>query len=209
MLLFSQDGYIHSWKQEHYYNYKLLKQEIDKIQDGDIILRQGYGIVSSLILETLREDIPLSHIGIIYKSDEDELFVIHSVSQSLSDYDGIQIDSFNKFVKNSRPNSIIVVRYNKINKSDTLYGRKISDRAKYYLQKQIPFDHSFSFENCSAFFCSELVWRIFIDVFNDDILCGYPTDNVFERLKFKPFYNPAKFDIIIDHHSNPIINKNN
>ena len=199
MLTFSCDN-IESHKPEDRNNYYFLTtEEYDKIQDGDVVMRQGYGIVSTIILETLREEVPISHIGVISEDSKGNYYVIHSVSRSISPHDGIQIDKLENFINQSRPNSVLISRYGKaIEDSD--FGKKISKRARYYLDKQIPFDHTFNLEDSTSFFCSELVWRILVDLFDDDVFDRYPTDNLREKLKFEPFYDSTRFEIVINHH---------
>jgi len=182
-------------------NYTLLPEEFFNIQNGDIIMRQGYGIVSSIILKTLNEDIPVSHIGIISQNNAGDYYVIHSVSRAISDYDGIQIDKLDRFINNSRPGSIIITRYYLPKIDDNYAGKQISDRARYYLDKKIPFDHSFNFEDTTSFFCSELVWRILVDLFDDDVFDDYNKDYLIKRLKFEPFYDTNRFEIIVNHHT--------
>jgi len=202
ILLFSCE-HAHKPREQEYLNmgYQLSSEEVEKIQDGDIIMRQGYGIVSSIILETLKEDIPLSHIGIIVENSEGEYDVIHSVSRMISDYDGIQIDNLKKFISHSRNNSVLITRY-KNDDGSKASGREISNRAKYYLDKKVPFDHSFDFQDTTSFFCSELVWRILIDKFDDDIYESYSKGSLRDRLKFEPFYDLNRFEIIVNHHNN-------
>ena len=124
MLLFSCDSNeLH--KPEYQNNeYYLTSKEFDKIQDGDVIMRQGYGIVSTIILETLKEEVPISHIGIISKDSIDSnYYVIHSVFRSISPYDVIQIDKLENFVRQSRANSVLISRYERA-VSDSDFGKK-------------------------------------------------------------------------------------
>ncbi len=197
LLLFACDN-SNTYKQEFYEGNFLAPEKISEIQDGDIIMRQGYGIVSSIILRSLDEDIPVSHIGIIVQDSIGQLHVIHSVSRAISDYDGIQVDDLERFVNQSRPNSVIITRYN--NQTQDYNGNKISERANHYLERKVPFDHSFNLQDSTAFFCSELIWRILIEVYDDDVFELYPTDNFLEKLKFSPFIDPQRFDIIVNQH---------
>ncbi len=200
LLLFSCENAT-TWKREcSGKNYVLSSEELSAIQDGDIIMRQGYGIVSTIILKTLKEDVPVSHIGVISQDSAGDLYVIHSVSQTISDFDGIQIDNLERFISHSRPNSVLITRYNRPQNNDNDFGRQISYRARYYLDKKVPFDHSFNFEDSTAFFCSELVWRIFMDLFDDNVFDNYTKDNLLEKLKFEPFHDTSRFEIIINHH---------
>ncbi len=181
--------------------YRLTTEELSLINDGDIILRQGQGLVSNLIMKTLNENFALSHVGIITKSNEGKLDVIHSVSSTLSDFDGIQVQDLSNFIKESVPNSVIVVRYNKgENKKET--KNSISAQAQEFLDLKIPFDHSFDFADTTKFFCSELIWRVFKEVYDDEIFPPSINQMNVENLKFYHFLNEEKFKIIINHQNN-------
>jgi len=177
-------------------NYTLTQEEMGMIKDGDIILRHGYGLVSDLITETLSEESNVSHCAILVKNDT-STHVIHSVSQSLSDYDGVQIQGLKRFVNDSKKQSIIVLRYKfRDNDDPTL----ISTYAYYYLDKKIPFDNNFDITDSTEFFCSELLWKVFLNAYNVDLFEDkYGMDNN-EFLKFDVFLNPKYFDVVFSHH---------
>jgi len=63
-----------------------------------------------MIVERLGEVYDISHCAIVCK-DRDSIYVIHSVSQSLSPYDGVQSQELDPFIHDSKENSVIVVRY--------------------------------------------------------------------------------------------------
>lgn len=181
-----------------YGNYKLSETELNIIKDGDIILRQGQGFVSNLILKTLNEELPLSHVGIIAIDTTGDFSVIHSVSSTLSDFDGVQIQNLKSFVKESVPNSVVIVRYNKVDNTPET-ATEISKQAKIFLEQQIPFDHSFDYTDSTRFFCTELIWRVYREVFKEELFQINPTEKMIEKLKFYHFFNPNKFSIIINH----------
>ncbi len=188
--------YEYSSGQEQLFNrYSLSKSEIDSLQDGDIILRHGYGIVSDMIGKTLNEEFNVSHCAIVCRPNKDSIYIIHSVSSTLSDFDGVQACGLNKFMQESKPNSVIVVRYKQKNKKSLSC---ISKRANYYLQKQVPFDDSFNIKDTSKIYCSELPWLIFYNEFKDDIF-NLESPNEIDHKKFSAFWNKNKFDIIINH----------
>ncbi|MBS4014531.1 MAG: hypothetical protein KGZ97_12390 [Bacteroidetes bacterium] len=186
--------------QEHsfYGHYKLSKKEIALLQEGDIILRQGQGFVSNLIMKTLKEEISLSHVGLLVLDSAGNFDVIHSVSSTLSDFDGVQKQNLLTFVKESVPRTVVVVRYNKINEIPEK-ANNLSEQATFYLKQQIPFDHSFDHNDTTHFFCTELIWRVYKEVFNDEIYEMKSNENLLEKLKFYHFFNPEKFTTIINH----------
>ena len=181
-------------QEQFFYRYKLSKEELGKIQDGDIILRHGYGFVSDMIVEKLGEKYDLSHCAIICKEDTNYK-IIHSVSSSLSDIDGVQSQDLKNFVNESQYNSIIVVRYKPpINKPLSAISRK----ARYYLSKQIPFDNAFNINDSSEFYCTELLWKVILNEYHDDFMLD-ENNRRKDHMDFNTFLDSTRFQIIINH----------
>lgn len=174
--------------------YRLSNEEKKQLQDGDIILRYGHGLVSDYIANLLEEEFTITHCGIINKKDN-HLSVIHSESSSYLSNEGIQQQDFDEFTDAGHPNSVIVVRYNRSNSQDL---SPITRRAEYYLEKKLPFDYSFNPKDTTQMFCSEIIWHIFLDVFKDDIFRDSPK-NSRNFKQFKNFWDSSRFDIIINH----------
>lgn len=189
-------AYEYKSEQEQFYNkYRLSKEEIALLEDGDIVLRQGFGLVSESISKTLNEEYKISHCAIVRKPNPDSICVIHSVSSSLSDVDGVQTCGLTKFVRESQKGTIIVVRFQSAGEKK---NKVISDRADYYLQKQVKFDNSFDIRDSTKFFCTELIWKIILDEFNMDILNIDQPDQISAN-KFGVFWNSPHFQVIFNH----------
>ncbi|MEI6124260.1 MAG: hypothetical protein WCQ95_11610 [Bacteroidota bacterium] len=184
----------HSLQEQSFYSYHLTKQEIKEIHDGDIILRHGYGLVSDMIVGELKENYDLSHCAIVCK-DDTNCIVIHSVSSSLSNVDGVQSQDLKSFINESQLNSVIVIRYKpRINKDNSAISRK----AKYYLKKQIPFDNAFDINDSTEFYCTELLWKVILNEYGDDIMAGKNNERK-DHLRFDTFLDTTRFEIIINH----------
>ncbi|MDR1458842.1 MAG: hypothetical protein LBI60_01315 [Bacteroidales bacterium] len=183
-------------KEEQENSYCLTSDEKQILQEGDIILRHGFGLISDAIIRCLHEKYPVSHCGIIVKDTLGELSVIHTVSNTLAVIDGMQKDYLDVFVKGSYPNSVIVTRYKYEN--DTLQ-KKIAEQANYYLLKQIRFDHQFDCSDSTAFFCTEFVWNVFKNAIHVD-LCDSSAERSSQCMNFSTFLNPSRFTIILNHH---------
>ena len=183
-------------------NYTLTPEEITLLQEGDILLRHGYGYVSNMIVKTLDEAIPVSHVGLLTLNDEGNFMVIHSVSQSVSDADGVQIQELKSFVRDSQPYTLIVVRYKKLTE-DPHAGTLITSQALNYLEQKVPFDYSFDFQDTERFFCTEFIARVIVDVFDDEIFSEEVLQNLpaLDRLKFQFFFDEDRFDIVLNHHN--------
>lgn len=177
--------------------YSFSTEEFSRINAGDVILRLGYGTVSESIAKILNEEYKVSHCGIIVPCDscQYKLKVIHSVSSSLSPVDGVQDDCLEIFIKNSQPNSILITRYKDLDSSDV---NNLINWANYYLNKGIPFDHSFDLEDSSSFYCNELLLHIFKNS-HFPLPERYSSNSNMERLKFNYFWDSYYFEIITNH----------
>ncbi len=183
-------------KQQHE-NYDLTKEEYAMLKDGDFILRHGYGLVSDGIANTMNEEFHVSHCAILVQSDtaKNGFRVIHSVSQSLSPYDGVQEQWFPRFIRDSQRNSIMVVRFKLVNDSTR---HIISDAALSYLQRQVPFDHAFDISDTNKLYCSELPWIIIKNEFGIDIFKDKYNEEK-DHMKFSNFWNPEYFEVVFNH----------
>jgi len=174
---------------------RLSPEEIAQIQDGDFILRRGFGFFSDYISKELNDSvIDVTHAGIITKRN-DSLFVIHSLSSDVTDVDGLQIQPLQEFLRYSYPQKIIVTR---LKNADSAVGLKISSLAKNYLEKQIPFDHKGNFDNDDELFCTEMIWKIL----EKDMHCVKIPTEAIARKKFfysmSPMYDTIYFDIKVN-----------
>jgi hypothetical protein len=192
--------YEYSSKQEQLVSrYSLSKKEISLLKEGDIILRHGYGFVSDMIVETMNDSLGLSHCSILTKDAKGNWMIVHSVSSTLTDIDGVQSQALSPFINDSKKNSVVVVRY-KNAKNDSDLAR-IGERARYYLDKQIPFDDSFDLKDSTKFFCSELLWKVFKDEYHIDIFNPENKAEPYDYMKLDCFLDTTNFEVIIDHRS--------
>ncbi|AXO79890.1 hypothetical protein DZC78_05635 [Olleya aquimaris] len=174
--------------------YKLSSAEKSKLQDGDIILRRGYGLVSTMILKMMDEDYDVTHLGMVV-TENDTLKIAHALSSSVSNQDGLRLQAIDSFVHNSHDNTILVTRLKNI---DSVKQKKIVKQIAYYKKKKLPFDHSFNYKDSTEHYCSELIWRIYEH--NLNIL--KVSDTLTDKQKYntlKTFYDTNYFDIIINH----------
>lgn len=173
--------------------YRLTEAEVALLEPGDIILRRGSGLVSDMISQVLSEPRDVSHCGII-AAHRGELWVVHSVSSSVSDFDGMQAHRLQAFVGQSKPGSVVVSRL----RTDRDRG-PIAERAKGYLRRQVPFDHRFDLEDSTAIYCSELIWRILRDEYGIDVFDAPAEGDAVGRYRFARFLDTARFATVLDH----------
>ena len=181
-------------KEDQPHSYPLSETDLDKIQDGDIILRLGYGMASHLIQKSLNEKYRVSHIGLVCKTDTGRI-VIHSVSRSLSDYDGVQADKLVDFINSSRKNSLIISRY----KRHTVDQKaKIRQHAFDLLAAKKPFDNRFNPQDKRELYCTELIRDLFYEAYEIDLFSKH--DDLYAHLKFYIWWDSTNFDIVLNHH---------
>ena len=176
---------------------RLSKQELALLRPGDIIMRQGFGMVSDLISSTLKEEYTISHCGIVALDSLGKLRVIHSVSSSLSDWDGVQEVNMKGFFRECKQNSIIVVRFRDTN---DIPLAELANTAQKYLDKKIPFDAKFDITEQERMYCSEMIWSAILENYGFDI---YPDKTANEPTKFAPFFDTTHFEVIINHNKSP------
>lgn len=171
------------------------------LQEGDIIMRRGYGVVSSMISNMNDASYNLSHCAFLVKEPDGKWAVIHSVSSDLSEIDGVQKQSLDRFTNESIHQTLVVIRHKG---GDTLVGKNIARASEVYLNKQIKFDHHFDLADTSTFYCSELIYRVYYDVFNKDCFPERLNTNHPNFLTFPAFMDSSKFDLIINHQGDQV-----
>ncbi|MBP5240664.1 MAG: hypothetical protein J6Z26_02030 [Bacteroidales bacterium] len=182
-------------EQKHYAKHdRLTKSELAMMRSGDIILRRGFGLVSASIASSLNEAFSVSHCGIVDVDSNGNVRVIHSVSSSLSDFDGLQDCTIEEFCKESKENSLMVVRFR--DTADVPLAN-LAKTAQTYLDRKIPFDGVFDITQNDEMYCSEMVWSALKENYDYDI---YPDKSKTAVIKFGPFFDTVHFQRIINHH---------
>jgi len=158
------------------------------LQKGDIILRMGKSTVSRLIVSALQGDLEISHCALYLPEEE---AVIHSVSQSLSDFDGVQKENYSQFSLNSRPGTTIIVRPLLSMEEREEFVQKVLTA----YENKIPFDNYFQMNNGETYYCSELFYHSLPERFQKGSFIFQEPQGV---IKFESFLNPEYFETIVD-----------
>ena len=168
----------------------------DRLQEGDCIMRKGNGPLSYHLMNSTKEE--YSHCGIIVRED-DQWQVIHTLGGSVNEdeTDGMQMCSVEEFVKYAADSMLYICR--PIFKDSV--GHAIADRARFYLDKHVPFDHAFSMYSEDEFFCSELLFYIFKDV-NGSNVFEIKKKHKSYMLMFSTFFDESKFEPVFHLKSN-------
>lgn len=175
--------------------YPMTRQEKGLLRTGDIIMRRGYGLFSDGIIRVQKSTYPVSHCAMIW-TDSERLQVMHSLSSSVSPIDGAQTQGLQRFLNESVPGSILVVRYK--SQSDSLM--QIARLVKSYADRHVPFDHEFDKSDTSKYYCTELFQHCFKQVLGRDIFQSQLELNTTGIYDLSTFQDTTLFEVIINHH---------
>lgn len=174
---------------------RLSAEEMGRLQEGDIILRRGYGFFSDMIATHFNDNqYDVTHAGILYQK-ENQWWVIHSLSSKVSEIEGVQEQSLEDFLYYSVPNKIMVVRLKGIQKAEQ---EQLVCFAQEYVVKKTPFDTKGIIHDDKSLYCTELIWHILIHKMKKVPL---PKDMEMRKELFysmKGMYHPQYFDMIIN-----------
>jgi hypothetical protein len=169
----------------------LSSEEFALIQNGDIILKNGYGTLSRAIVEILDEPISISHCGILYYQN-DTLWVLHSIAKEYADEDGVQKIAFNLFLNDTKPNSLYIVRF----KSNFDGRNAFLEQGLKYLNQKTSFDYDFNNEDDSKLYCSEFVFQSLLKTTNKKLMKERKIQGK-TLLTFNSLLDSANFETII------------
>ncbi len=175
-------------------SYTLTGDEKRLLFTGDIIMRRGDGMVSDKIAEMLQEPFDVTHCGLVLQ-EKGKLYVVHTLQDKQRDLDGIFAQELEQFVAESRPGSIIVVRY----KNSEDRTPMMVERMHHYMKQNIPFDLGFDAGEPSKFYCSELLQHIYQETYGVNIFpitLKLPTT---ELLKYTHLFDTTAFRPVINH----------
>ncbi len=159
----------------------------DLLQNGDIAIRKGGGPLSYHLMNSTKED--YSHCGVVVKVDG-VTRVIHTIGASASDdhTDGMQMQDLSVFVANAADSMLFFCRPIFVDSANA----KVTERAYYYLNQKIPFDHGFSVFTPENFYCTELLFYIFRDIGGKKIFDVMKKHKSY-MLMFSTFFNEENF----------------
>lgn len=124
------------------------------IEEGDIIFRLGYGVVSYFIDKKLDPNEHISHVGMITKST-DKWEVIHAIPKDEGRPDGTQIIDLDSFISESKNGSIQIIRPN----YQYFDKEKVLEYLAIELNAPREFDLDFNMSDSTKIYCIELIWK--------------------------------------------------
>lgn len=129
-----------------------LKIPISDFKTGDIIFRDGRGIISSIFRKLSLTDKQFSHAGIIHIENE-KRYVYHLIGGEDNPGNVMQKESLESFCSKSNAGAFGIYR------SD-LPGNLIDRVATCYFSRAIMFDLQFNLDTDDKMYCTEMVYKI-------------------------------------------------
>lgn len=176
--------------------------ELNLLQEGDILLRKGFGSISSFIADFLNETYPVTHCAFVINTQNNAKQVLHTASNESANT--VYIEPLEQYIQQSVRGSLVLVRlqYSKEKKEQVL------QKAYQLLAKKIPFDMGFNDQDEQALYCIELMRNVFLDVFEEDLLPKRSKKNAIDVLSMNNFFNTEHFEVIFNHFDSVAVSYN-
>ena len=166
---------------------RLSTKGIDEVKrmlhDGDIVLRTGNDVISSLFAQLNKTNKTYSHCGIAF-SENGQWFVYHSIGGEDNPDEKLRKDPFEKFVASNHNTGYAVCRY----PMSSIESEKLLLTVTDFYDLHIPFDMQFDLKSDDRIYGAEMVYKEFniaLDTsgfFTTTIHRGFEyvsTDNIF------------------------------
>lgn len=160
------------------------------VKEGDILLRQGQGPLSTHIVRYMDEKNSLSHCGIVCQLNN-KLMVIHCISKELSGIDGVQTQSIQNFFADVADSNIAIIRP----KLDSIELHSFISETKRFLKKQVHFDNYFNFKDTTQLYCSELIYYSYTNSTTKKPF-DFKKNETVDLMKFDSFFKENYFTTI-------------
>lgn len=134
--------------------YKQITDFKNKLQNGDLIFRNGNDVVSQAARSFNRKDTSFSHCGLVF-IENDTAFVYHAIGGIYNPDQKLMrqiIDSFSNPLENT---AIGAYRYT----LNSLQQKKLKETVHHYYQAGLRFDLFFNFQNDDEMYCAEFVFK--------------------------------------------------
>ena len=157
------------------------------LKPGDIILRTGNDLISSLFAQLNMRDKTYSHCGIVF-SENNQWVVYHSIGGEDNPDEKLRKDLLETFISSDHNLGYGVCRYNIGHNQQIQLHRTVDS----FYSAGTPFDMQFDLQSDDRLYCAELVYKAFQKSLNNDTFFtttthrGFTyisTDNIFVNNK--------------------------
>jgi hypothetical protein len=141
-------------------NNQLQKFSDTLFQSGDIIFRDGRGIISNIFRRLSLKDPKYSHAGIIHVENKN-IFVYHMLGGEGGKNNTMRKERIESFCNSFQSNGFGVYRTDQ-------NAASIDSLATVYYNKHIVFDDKFNLSTDDQMYCTELIYKILKEVSGQD-----------------------------------------
>jgi hypothetical protein len=131
---------------------------IESLRNGDLIFRSGVSTDSRLI-ELFDPDSKYSHVGMIDVRDGNA-YVIHIEPGDTDAQSQVRREPLAQFLAPDRADGFAILH---VIPEDDRRGRAAIQGALRYQSLAVTFDHQFDLNTVDRMYCTELVWRTYVD----------------------------------------------
>lgn len=171
----------------------LSKDEQAQLQNSDILLRRGYGVVSDFIANYLEEIYPVTHCGFVVRKPDSSIWILHTISKD--DHSGMLLEPLADYINNSQEHTLVGIRL----KGSDEKRKQVLDYAYHYLDRKMEFDMGFNDADSSQLYCAELMRNIFKKVYKKDLLTDRAESLGISVIRMSNFFNAKYFDVLFNH----------
>ena len=128
-----------------------------ELREGDLLFRAGRGWRAEVV-RTASNSI-LTHVGIVDVADDGQVYIIHAEPPEGSRAGRVRRQSLEVFAGSQQATALIAYRpalTEKVLSRAVSAARRASDLA-------LPFDDEFDLKSDEAMYCSELIWKAFVE----------------------------------------------
>ncbi|MCH2045493.1 MAG: hypothetical protein MK212_15355 [Saprospiraceae bacterium] len=187
-----------SAKKDSTANDSLPPNELALLQEGDILMRKGYGNISDFIADFLNEKYRVTHCGFIVLEGYHEAHILHTVSNDSVEH--LFVEPLRDYIQQSQLNSLVAVRLNGTNQQ----RKAVVKEAKRLLKKKIPFDMAFNDKDTTEMYCAEMMSYVFKQVYQEDLMPRRAVYNPIDVLHMDNFFEPKYFEVLFNHFEQPV-----
>lgn len=167
-------SYILAWRGSHNttkkQNAKISSDlPIDLIHSGDLVFRDGRGIVSNTFKQFSQKDSRYSHVGIIHR-ESGSLYVYHIIGDAQNKNENMRKELLINFISPLQVNAFAIYRSN-------LNPEKIDSLSGVFYSRKIQFDSSFDLSTDNKMYCTEFVYKVLSIVSGQNNLISLNTMN--------------------------------
>jgi len=129
------------------------------LKDGDLVFRRGRSFASDVVLSADPKSM-YSHVGIVVVREAVPM-VVHAEPGDGRERGGVTMaDQFSTFIEPDETSAYAVYR---VRPGLEAIARRAAQRAESYERAATPFDSAFDLSTPDRLYCTELVWRSYLD----------------------------------------------